>query len=53
MFIPVRFVFIRLIKQREEGWELSIDQMMDLIKKYDGQHVTEVHITGGVIQNKI
>jgi aminodeoxyfutalosine synthase len=23
--------------------------MMDLIKKYDGQHVTEVHITGGVI----
>jgi aminodeoxyfutalosine synthase len=41
--------YSRLIKQREEGWELSIDQMMDLIKKYDGQHVTEVHITGGVI----
>ena len=38
--------YSRLIKQREEGWELSIDQMMDLIKKYDGQHVTEVHITG-------
>ena len=39
----------RLIKQREEGWELSIDQMMDIIKKYDTQEVTEVHITGGVI----
>ena len=41
--------YSRLIKQREEGWELSIDQMMDIIKKYDEQEVTEVHITGGVI----
>ncbi|MDF2450070.1 MAG: radical domain protein [Bacteroidota bacterium] len=41
--------YSRLIKQREEGWELSIDQMMELIKKYDGKEVTEVHITGGVI----
>jgi len=41
--------YSRLIKQREEGWELSIEQMMDIIKKYDGQDVTEVHMTGGVI----
>ena len=41
--------YSRLIKQREEGWELSIEQMMDIIKKYDGQEVTEVHMTGGVI----
>lgn len=41
--------YSRLIKQREEGWELSIDQMMDIIKKYDDQDVTEVHMTGGVI----
>jgi aminodeoxyfutalosine synthase len=41
--------YSRLIKQREEGWELSIEQMMDIIKKYDEQEVTEVHITGGVI----
>ena len=41
--------YSRLIKQREEGWELSIEQMMDAIKKYDGIEVTEVHITGGVI----
>lgn len=41
--------YSRLIKQREEGWELSIEQMMDIIKKYDDQDVTEVHMTGGVI----
>lgn len=41
--------YSRLIKQREEGWELSIEQMMEIIRKYDGQPVTEVHITGGVI----
>jgi len=41
--------YSRLIKQREEGWELSIEQMMEIIKKYDDQEVTEVHITGGVI----
>jgi aminodeoxyfutalosine synthase len=41
--------YSRLIKNRDEGWELSIEQIMDSIKKYDGQPVTEVHITGGVV----
>lgn len=41
--------YSRLIKHREQGWELSVDQIMDIIKKYEGQHVTEVHITGGVV----
>jgi len=41
--------YSRLIKQREQGWELSVEQMLDIVKKYDGQPVTEVHITGGVI----
>ncbi len=40
--------YSRLYAQREEGWELSIDQMMDIVKKYDGKPVTEVHIVGGV-----
>jgi aminodeoxyfutalosine synthase len=40
--------YSRLYAQREEGWELSIDQMMDMVKKYDGKPVTEVHIVGGV-----
>ena len=41
--------YSRLIKNREQGWELSVEQIMDLIKKYDGKEVTEVHITGGVV----
>lgn len=41
--------YSRLIKNKEEGWELSVDQILDIIKKYDGQNVTEVHITGGVV----
>ena len=41
--------YSRLIKQRHEGWELSVEQILDIIKKYDGQPVTEVHITGGVV----
>lgn len=41
--------YSRLIKHRDQGWELSVDQILDIIKKYDGKHVTEVHITGGVV----
>lgn len=41
--------YSRLIKHREQGWELSVDQIMDIIKGYDNQEVTEVHITGGVV----
>jgi aminodeoxyfutalosine synthase len=37
-----------LYAHREEGWELSIDQMLEKVKKYDGKPVTEVHIVGGV-----
>jgi aminodeoxyfutalosine synthase len=40
--------YSRLYAHREEGWELSIDQMMDTVKKYDEKPVTEVHIVGGV-----
>lgn len=41
--------YSRLIKNREAGWELSVDQIMNTIKSYDDQPVTEVHITGGVV----
>ena len=41
--------YSRLIKNKSEGWELSIEQMLEKVKAYDGQDVTEVHITGGVI----
>src|SRR3982750_4859777 len=40
--------YSRLYAHREEGWELSIDDMMNIVKKYDGQPVTEEHIVGGV-----
>lgn len=40
--------YSRLYKNRDEGWELSIEQMLDMVRKYDGQPVTEVHIVGGV-----
>lgn len=40
--------YSRLYAKREEGWELSIDEMLDIVKSYDGQPVTEVHIVGGV-----
>lgn len=40
--------YSRQYKHRDEGWEMSIEQMMDIVRKYDGQPVTEVHIVGGV-----
>ena len=40
--------YSKLYAKREEGWELSIEQMLHIVKKYDGQPVTEVHIVGGV-----
>src|SRR3954470_8657273 len=28
--------YSRLIKNREQGWELSVEQILDIIKGYDG-----------------
>ena len=41
--------YSRLIKKREEGWEYTMDEIMDIVKTYDDQPVTEVHIVGGVL----
>ena len=40
--------YSKLYKNKEEGWELDINQMMDIVKSYDGKPITEVHIVGGV-----
>ena len=40
--------YSKLYANKEEGWELSIDQMLDIVKSYDGKPITEVHIVGGV-----
>lgn len=40
--------YSRVYARREDAWELSMQQMMDIVKSYDNQPVTEVHIVGGV-----
>ncbi|MFM7646076.1 MAG: aminofutalosine synthase MqnE [Sphingomonadales bacterium] len=40
--------YSKLYANREQGWELSIEQMVHLVKRYDEKPVTEVHIVGGV-----
>jgi aminodeoxyfutalosine synthase len=41
--------YSRLIKNRSDGWEYTLEDMLNIVKKYDGQPVTEVHIVGGVL----
>jgi aminodeoxyfutalosine synthase len=41
--------YSRLIKQRDEGWVMTSDEMMDIVRSYDDKPVTEVHIVGGVL----
>ncbi len=43
--------YSRLIKQRSDtdAWAFSMDDMLDIVRKYDGLPVTEVHIVGGVL----
>lgn len=40
--------YSRLYAHKEEGWELSVEDMLNIVKSYDGKPVTEVHIVGGV-----
>lgn len=40
--------YSRLYAHRDEGWELNQEQMLNIVKSYDGKPVTEVHIVGGV-----
>ncbi|MGF7080781.1 aminodeoxyfutalosine synthase [Mucilaginibacter sp. UYCu711] len=41
--------YSRLLKQKSEGWEYTMDEMFDMVTKYDNKPVTEVHIVGGVL----
>ncbi len=40
--------YSKLYSKREEGWELSIDEMVEKVKAYDEKPITEVHVVGGV-----
>ncbi len=42
--------YSRLIKQRgDNSWEYTMEDMLNIVKKYDNEPVTEVHIVGGVL----
>jgi aminodeoxyfutalosine synthase len=41
--------YSRLIKERSQGWEYTMEDMLNIVKKYDAEPVTEVHIVGGVL----
>ncbi len=41
--------YSRLIKQRADGWEASMEDMLKQVESYDDEPVTEVHIVGGVL----
>lgn len=40
--------YSRLLKQKEQGWEMNEEQILNIVRSYDGKPVTEVHIVGGV-----
>lgn len=40
--------YSRLLKQKDGSWELSAEQMLDIVRSYQDKPVTEVHIVGGV-----
>ncbi|MBK7438255.1 MAG: CofH family radical SAM protein [Saprospiraceae bacterium] len=41
--------YSRLIKERNQGWEYTKDQMMDILRTQKDKPITEVHIVGGVL----
>ena len=41
--------YSRLIKQRSDGWEYTLEEIMEIVRSYDDKPVTEVHIVGGVL----
>jgi aminodeoxyfutalosine synthase len=41
--------YSRLIKKRSEGWEYTLEDMMNIVRSFDNKPVTEVHIVGGVL----
>ena len=40
--------YSRLLKEKSEGWELSEDEILEIVRNYEGKPITEVHIVGGV-----
>ena len=40
--------YSRLLKHKQEGWEMTEEEILNKVRSYDGQPITEVHIVGGV-----
>ncbi len=40
--------YSRLLKNRESGWELTEEEILNKVREYVDQPITEVHIVGGV-----
>lgn len=40
--------YSRLLKQKDGAWALSEEEIIKMVREYDGKPVTEVHIVGGV-----
>ncbi len=40
--------YSRLLKHKQEGWEYSIEDMLEIVRGYKDKPITEVHIVGGV-----
>ena len=40
--------YSKLLRDKEKGWKYDINQMLDKIKAYKENEITEVHIVGGV-----
>ena len=40
--------YSRLLSKKTEAWEYTIDEMVEILQKYEGKEITEVHLVGGV-----
>lgn len=41
--------YSRMLKQRSDGWVMSKEEMLDIVRSYKDKPVTEVHVVGGVL----
>ena len=40
--------YSRRLSKKSEAWEYTIEEMIEILKKYEGKKITEVHLVGGV-----
>lgn len=40
--------YSKLLKHKTEGWELTEEEILEKMREYENQPITEVHIVGGV-----